>query len=365
MMDVKVYPDNVSFSPARHLFESTCFDADSTAVKTSRLVPYIFVITFSAVGNILVPLVVFKAQSMRKAVNLFIVNMAISDLLITIVYMPRVVSVLLAGYPWLSKGLAGLVFCKLVYFVHETALSVSIFSAVCISGERFLAVVRPLKTRTRSNKLARILIIVTWIVSLSMRIPILLANEILENNGKTYCVFFLDTVFWPGSTAVYHKLNLIGMYATPLGVMVILYSATLFTLKNRNRPGNRIALKTTVQPSDVTNRKVSRMVLMVLTAFLLCWMLYFVVAVMESYNIDILCDVHYFRLFLAHFNCALTPVFYGIFSENYRREFKNILFACHGESRVRSMTSQQVLDGRHVCHGSGVSNKKLFFHRKT
>lgn len=364
-MDVKGYPDNESFSPARHLFESTCFDVDSTAVKISRLVPYVFVITFSAFGNILVPLVVFRAQSMRKAVNFFIVNMAISDLLITLVYMPRVVSILLAGYRWLAKGLAGLVFCKLVYFVHETALSVSIFSAVCISGERFLAVIRPLRTWNRDNKLARILITVTWIGSLSMRIPILLANEIQENNGKTYCVLFLDEVLWPGSTAVYHKLNLIGMYATPLGVMVILYSATLFTLKHRNRPGNPVAPKTTMQPSDIRNRKVSRMVLMVLTAFLLCWMLYFVVAVMESYDIDILCDVRYFRLFLAHFNCALTPVFYALFSENYRREFKSILFACHGESRVRSMTSQQALDGRHVFHESRTSHTKLFFHRKT
>ena len=151
-MDVKGYPDNESFSPARHLFESTCFEMDSTSVKISRLVPYVFVITFSAVGNILVPLVVFRAQSMRKAVNFFIVNMAISDLLITLVYMPRVVSILLAGYRWLAKGLAGLVFCKLVYFVHETALSVSIFSAVCISGERFLAVIRPLRTWNRDRK---------------------------------------------------------------------------------------------------------------------------------------------------------------------------------------------------------------------
>ncbi|XP_067037482.1 QRFP-like peptide receptor [Acropora muricata] len=364
-MDVKGYPDNESFSPARHLFESSCFEMDSTSVKISRLVPYVFVITFSAVGNILVPLVVFRAQSMRKAVNFFIVNMAISDLLITLVYMPRVVSILLAGYRWLSKGLAGLVFCKLVYFVHETALSVSIFSAVCISGERFIAVIRPLRTWNRDNKLARILITVTWIGSLSMRIPILLANEIQEINGKTYCVLFLDEVFWPGSTAVYHKLNLIGMYATPLGVMVILYSATLCTLKNRNRPGNPVAPKTTMQPSDIRNRKVSRMVLMVLTAFLLCWMLYFVVAVMESYDIDILCDVRYFRLFLAHFNCALTPVFYALFSENYRREFKSILFACYGESRVRSMTSQQALHGRHVFHESRTSHAKLFFHRKT
>ncbi|XP_068708753.1 substance-K receptor-like [Montipora foliosa] len=280
---------------------------------------------------------------MRKAINFFIVNMAISDLLITVVYMPRVISILLAGYQWLSEGLTGLVFCKLVYFIHETALSVSIFSAVFISGERFLAVVRPLKTWTKSITTARYLIASTWILSLAMRIPILMANEIDASCGKTYCRFFLDKTFWPGSSVMYHKLNLIGMYATPLGVMVALYSVTLLTLKRRDRPGNRIATETP-QPSEIMNKKVSRMVLVVLTAFLLCWLLYFIVAVMESYSIDIPCNVLYLRLVLAHFNCALTPVIYAIFSENYKREFQNILCASCRTTRVRSTTVQQDLD---------------------
>ena len=322
------------------LAETGCFDADSIAVKVSRIIPYVFIMAVSIAGNILVAVVVLRVRSMRKAINFFILNMAISDLLITLVYMPRVVSILMAGYKWLSNGAAGLVFCKMVYFIHETALSVSIFSAVCISGERFLAVIRPLKSLANNTKPARYLIFFSWAASAAVRLPILLANKTTkESCGNYYCELHLEDLFGAGSTVVYHKFNLIGMYATPLGVMVALYSATIFTLRRRNRPGNTIATEATSLP-EILNRKVSRMVLVVITAFLLCWLLYFIVAVMQSYEVSIPCNVLYVRLLLAHFNCALTPVLYAVFSENYNREFKNVLFGSpwFRKSRVRTRT---------------------------
>lgn len=317
---------NATCAEATDLVESSCFDADSMVIKIIRMLPYVFIILVSIVGNSLVAVVVFNSRSMRKAVNFFIVNMALSDLLITLVYMPRVIGILLAGYEWLSAGIAGLVFCKLVYFLHETSVTVSIFSAVCISGERFLAVIRPLKSLTKNTKAARYLIALAWVISSVIRIPILVANGTAMSCGKIYCKLFLDTVFWPGLSMVYHKINLIGMYGAPMGVMIVLYSATLFTLKRRDRPGNRIVAETT-KPTEV-NKKVSRMVLVVLTAFIFCWMLYFITAVLESYQIFVSCNILYLRLLLAHFNCAITPVLYAMFSENYKREFKNIFFAC-------------------------------------
>lgn len=302
------------------------------------MLPYVFIILVSIVGNILVAVVVFNRRYMRKAVNFFIVNMAMSDLLITLVYMPRVIGILLAGYEWLSAGIAGLVFCKVVYFIHETSVTVSIFSAVCISGERFLAVIRPFKSLTKNTKPARYLIALAWIISSVIRIPILVANSTAVSCGKVYCKMDLDSVFWSGLAVLYHKVNLIGMYATPLGVMIALYSATLFTLKRRSRPGNRITASEATQPTEV-NKKVSRMVLVVLTAFILCWMLYFIIAVLQSYEVSVSCNILYLRLLFAHFNCALTPVLYALFSENYKREFKNVFLACPCFNQFRHRAS--------------------------
>lgn len=70
------------------------------------------------------------------------------------------------------------------------------------------------------------------------------------------------------------------------------------------------------------------MVFVVIIVFIFCWILYFIVVVLEFYYVFILCNVLYFRFFFVYFNCVLMFVLYVLFSENYRCEFKNILFFC-------------------------------------
>ena len=68
-----------------------------------------------------------------------------------------------------------------------------------------------------------------------------------------------------------------------------------------------------------------RMVLVVVATFLLCWSLYFVLMVLRKREVHVSCDVLYLRLLLAHFNSALTPWLYAMFSENFRQGFGDIL----------------------------------------
>ena len=313
---------------------SSCFFLDSTGIKISRLLPYVAIIIVSVVGNSLVVVVVFRKRSMRKAVNFFIVNMALSDLLITVVYMPRVIGTLVVGYGWLSTGVAGQVFCKGLYFIHDTAVSVSILSAVSLSGERLIAVARPYKALTNTTKASRSVIVFTWFAAALLRFPVLLANKVRRILGKPCCGFFLDSVFGKGSSALYHQINLISMYAAPLLLMVTMYSATIVILKTKKRPGNVAKFVST--HAAAINQKVSKMIVVVLFAFLLCWLLYFISAVLTSSKIFISCNLLYVRFMLAHFNCALTPVLYALFCENYRREFKKVLFLCPLARRVKS-----------------------------
>lgn len=62
-----------------------------------RIIPYCLIIFVSLIGNSLVLAVVFKNPRMRTTVSNYIVNLAVTDLLITF-YMPRVISLALFGY---------------------------------------------------------------------------------------------------------------------------------------------------------------------------------------------------------------------------------------------------------------------------
>ena len=97
---------------------------------------------------------------MRKPINFFIVNMAMSDLLFAIVVIPRDIQLLYLD-SWLIGGPLGQSLCKLVYLLLTVSSTVSIQSLVLIAVDRFGAVVYPLRSPLISSKLCPFFILAT------------------------------------------------------------------------------------------------------------------------------------------------------------------------------------------------------------
>lgn len=249
--------------------------------------------------------------------------MAFSDLIFTLVYIPRVVTILFFGYKWLVHGLEGLIFCHMVPFLKEITVIVSVLTIVAISVDRFLAVTFPFRAFV-STKICVIVIFTTWLIAISVKIPTLFASDLDEFQEKTYCIVDFDLTFGAGSGQFYFKFIFIVLYAIPFLVTVLLNSAIVATMHKRRVPGYTLSEACNRQREE-TNRRVMRMVLVVVLAFLLCWSLYFVLMVLRKNGVHVSCDVLYLRLLLVHFNAALTPWLYAMFSENFRQGFGDIL----------------------------------------
>ena len=97
---------------------------------------------------------------MRKHINFFIVNMAMSDVLYPILVIPMSIKELYIDY-WLIGGPLGQVLCKLVFFLGDLSVSVSIQSLVLIAVDRFGAVVFPLRSPLIRSKLCLFFILAT------------------------------------------------------------------------------------------------------------------------------------------------------------------------------------------------------------
>lgn len=63
-------------------------ESQNPTVKALLIVAYSFIIVFSLFGNVLVCHVIFKNQRMHSATSLFIVNLAVADLMITLLNTP-------------------------------------------------------------------------------------------------------------------------------------------------------------------------------------------------------------------------------------------------------------------------------------
>ena len=318
--------------------ESKCFHQDSPEIKAVRILPYCLIIFVSLIGNTMVVAVVYKNSRMRTTVNYYIVNMAIADLFITF-YMPRMISTAIFGYEWVVGGTGGLVFCKLSILFNQTPMIVSIFTVVAISFDRFNAVLFPLRTFV-SERLCKVIILFTWILALAFRLPTVYAVHLITgNDGKLYCHLLLDGTFGQGTQKLYYNLNMIAIFSLPLLVTVILYSAIIVKLKKRKTPGltpeNSSNNSEGFRRREVVKKKVLRLVSIVVTAFILCWLLYYIRLILYAYGYKLSCDWLFVRLVFAHFNSALNPCLYAVFSENYRRGFKKILARVNCCKRLR------------------------------
>ena len=114
-----------------------------TAYRIGATVAYCLVFVVSLVGNACIGIIVYKTKTLRKTINIFIVNMAMSDLLVPLICIPLQV-VNLYRYPWLISGVLGNALCKLIPFLFEVSLIVSVLSLILIAMDRFGTVVWPL-----------------------------------------------------------------------------------------------------------------------------------------------------------------------------------------------------------------------------
>ena len=166
---------------------------NSVALKILMIVGYSVVMATSIVGNSILVFVYFKNKSMKNTVNCCIMNMVFADLLVTLVYMPRMVARIVVGLEWLVEGTSGLILCKFVSISQEVSICVSILTVVIIAFGRFFAVAFPLRVLI-SKKLSMGLLCATWLVFMAARCPMFYAVKTVRSpSGKLGC-FWVHTV---------------------------------------------------------------------------------------------------------------------------------------------------------------------------
>ena len=325
---------------------------NSFALKILMVIGYSVVMVTSIVGNSILAFVYFKNKSMKNTVNCCIMNMVFADLLVTLVYMPRMVGRIVVGLEWLAEGTPGLMLCKIVSLSQEISICVSILTVVIIAFERFFAIACPLRV-VISKKLSIGLLCSTWFVSLAARSPMFYALKTVRFHSGALGCFWIHSLSFPTKEArkFYHVFMLTTFYGLPLLCIITLYAAIFIFLKRRQA----LIGNATRNRASATNKKVTQMILAVISAFLLCWLLYFIVIPLEEFwNVFISCEMHFLRMFLGHLNSACNPVICLVFSENYRSGIKRIRFG-----RLRGKTPQRNIVERTATRDRFISNIAL------
>ena len=299
-----------------------------TAEKIGKTIAYCLILVVSLVGNSFIALTVYKTQTLRKPINYFIASMAMSDMLFPIFRFPWNLSQLYTDF-WLISGPLGQTLCKLVPFVVDTSLLVSIQSLVLIAVDRFGAVVFPLRSPLIGSKLCPFCILATWIVAMAVHSPYLFVFKLGKNQAEQQqCLIQWNAAFGDSSSWGNYFLSVYVVFIyIPIALLIILYSIIVIKLKLRKTPGEQSVNADEQRAKRIRN--VLKMAIAIVLVFILCWVPYTVTFLLYWYaRVRLSCEVKIYYLiarFMAFSNCAINPFICYIFSGNYRQGLKRLL----------------------------------------
>lgn len=150
------------------IFDETIGEFVTTSLfKIFIFIMYSIIFAIALTGNGLVCFVVYTSPEMKTVTNYFIVNLAIGDILMTVLCVPfSFVPVLVLRY-WPF----GSIMCRVVNYTQAVSVMVSAYTMLAISIDRYIAIVQPLKPRL-SKAAAKVVVLAVWAGAAATATPI-------------------------------------------------------------------------------------------------------------------------------------------------------------------------------------------------
>lgn len=306
--------------------EEEPYTSQKRFVRTSL---YTVAMVLSLFGNVIIICIVRKNRRMRNLTHYLIVNMAVADLLITVLHMPYRLQIQLTNsHGLVVGGLTGKLICKLVGYSQDVSIATSVFTLMGISVDRFMAVVFPLKRATLSHK-ARYVLAPIWITSIVVCSPLLYVNKMEEYEGEFHCYEEWAPLLGSETAGRYYTVIQFALfYIVPLIAVAVLYSCIALKVWNRHVPGRRHLPRARFY--SVARRKLLRMLIIVVCLFAACWLPYHVVFLLEFFSEKYLhClipeTIMFYCLFAGHSNSAINPCIYFAIHKEYRKGLLQVI----------------------------------------
>ncbi|KAJ4926382.1 hypothetical protein JOQ06_008556 [Pogonophryne albipinna] len=321
------------------------FYLHTSSVAAVFTVSYLLIFLVCIMGNVVVCFIVLRNKNMRTVTNLFILNLAISDLLVGIFCMPTtLVDNIITGWPF------GSVVCKLSGMVQGISVSASVFTLVAIAVDRFRCIVYPFKHKMTIST-SKLIIVIIWVLAVFIMCPsgvMLQATKehrvriVLGSNDTS--PFYWCRENWPNQEMrkIYTTVLFANIYLAPLSLIVVMYARIGYTLckvtipkmtgsvsvSEEGRGNNKPSMEGRLTITKKKNR-VIMMLLVVALIFILSWLPLWTLMMLSDYasltehqyrviNIYVYPLAHW----LAFFNSSVNPIIYGFFNENFRRGFQ-------------------------------------------
>ncbi|NXR12436.1 OPRD protein, partial [Semnornis frantzii] len=265
-----------------------------------------------------------RYTKMKTATNIYIFNLALADALATSTLPFQSAKYLMETWPF------GELLCKVVLSIDYYNMFTSTFTLTMMSVDRYVAVCHPVKALDfRTPAKAKVINVCIWVLSSLIGVPIMVMAArrapssslcaLSPADGVVLCMlqFPEPPIYWDTVTKI---CVFIFAFMVPILVITICYGLMILRLQS-------VRLLSGSKEKDRSLRRITRMVLVVVAAFIVCWApIHIFVIVWTLVDIDkknpyVLASLH-FCIALGYTNSSLNPVLYAFLDENFKRCFR-------------------------------------------
>ncbi|XP_068183019.1 neuropeptide Y receptor type 4-2-like [Antennarius striatus] len=350
----------------------------SSVLTTCLIVLYSITLVLGLLGNIGLICIIARCREKVNVTSLFICNLSVSDILVCVFCLPFTVI-----YTLMDHWVFGSLLCQMVPFIQCVSVTVSVLSLVFIALERHQLIINPSGWKP-SIPQAHMALVIIWILACLTSSPFL-AFQVLTNEPYTNLMSDLPqsqlylktspqayfnaspTLSVPNmhkNSSVYSKLYdslssyipssphkeacmehwpsqqhmlayttwlLLFQYCVPLLLVLLCYVRVFVHLRHRKDMLDRARNPDSQRISH--SRRISIMLVALITAFALCWMPLTIFNTVSDWNQEALPVCHHNLLFslchlLAMSSTCINPIIYGFLNSNFRQEVRDVLLHC-------------------------------------
>ncbi|XP_066207513.1 C-C chemokine receptor type 1-like [Saccopteryx leptura] len=282
----------------------------------AQLLPplYSLVFVIGLVGNFLVVLVLLQHKRLKDITNIYVLNLALSDLLFLFT-LPFWIH-----YYRKDNWVFGNVMCKLLSGLYYVGLYSEVFFIILLTIDRYLAIVHAVfALRVRTVTFGIITSVVSWVLAFLTSIPEFYFKFSMWYEGRNICIYFIRSnsdIKWIQSQPL--TLNILEL-VLPLVIMIVCYTGIIKILLRR--PNER-------------KSKAIRLIIVIMIIYLLFWTpfnLFLFISIFKESFLNMNCEQSK-QLFLAvqvtqvisYMHCCVNPVLYVFVGEKYREYLREL-----------------------------------------
>ena len=343
----------------------------STAVQIVESF-FLLLINFTSFsGNLLLGIAVIKNPNLRRTVpNMYIITLAVSDFLMSLLGIPFSLASLMTG-KWPFNNFI----CQLQGFWILLMCAVSLQTLAVTAVNRYFRVVRSRASYQRifSMKKTKITIAILWVMALFAPLPYVVAgHEFFFHTGKVFCAHNAESLY-----EGYGAYLVLVYVAIPLIIIITCYTRVFIAVRKHNlnfrfrirqRSTNNTTRNNTSLDSSgilsVEEVNVTYILLVVVISFLTCWTPVLIIDMIDFINGDwkLKRQVYVSYTCFGFASTALNPIIYGIMNRSIRAEYLRILTPVRFWSSLSQSSLQSA--SRSFQRSNGQKNREVMARNK-